>query len=49
LLTHIGDGQRFVVHGAEKVTAFLEVESAIRAAKTEIQRKGLYRADFRSI
>jgi hypothetical protein len=29
---HRGDGQRFVVHAAEKVTAFLELESAIRTA-----------------
>jgi hypothetical protein len=28
---HRGDGQRFVVHADEKVTAFLELESVIRA------------------
>jgi len=28
---HRGDGQRFVVHADEKLTAFLELESAIRA------------------
>jgi hypothetical protein len=27
---HRGDGQRFVVHADEKVTAFMELESAIR-------------------
>jgi len=27
---HRGDGQRFVVHADEKLTAFLELESAIR-------------------
>ena len=30
---HRGDGKRFVVHADEKLTAFLELESAIRAAK----------------
>jgi hypothetical protein len=29
---HRGDGQRFVVHADEKLTAFLELESAIRVA-----------------
>jgi hypothetical protein len=28
---HRADGQRFVVHADEKLTAFLELESAIRA------------------
>ena len=28
---HRGDGKRFVVHADEKLTAFLELESAIRA------------------
>ena len=28
---HRGDGQRFVVHADDKLTAFLELESAIRA------------------
>jgi hypothetical protein len=28
---HRGDGKRFVVRGDEKLTAFLELESAIRA------------------
>ena len=28
---HRGDGQRFVVHADEKLTAFIELESAIRA------------------
>ena len=27
---HRGDGQRFVVHADEKVTAFLEMESAVK-------------------
>jgi hypothetical protein len=31
LLTHRGDGKRFVVHADEKLTAFLESESAICA------------------
>jgi hypothetical protein len=29
---HRGDGQRFVVHADEKLTAFLELESTIRAS-----------------
>jgi len=28
---HRGDGQRFIVHADEKLTAFAELESAIRA------------------
>jgi hypothetical protein len=28
---HRGDGKRFVVHAEEKLTVFLELESAIRA------------------
>ena len=28
---HLGDGKRFVVRADEKLTAFLELESAIRA------------------
>jgi hypothetical protein len=27
---HRGDGQRFVVHADQKLTAFLELESAVR-------------------
>jgi hypothetical protein len=27
---HRGDGQRFVVHADEKLTAFLELERAVR-------------------
>ena len=27
---HRGDGQRFIVHAEEKLTAFMELESAIR-------------------
>jgi len=30
---HRGDGKRFIVHGDEKVTAFVELESAIRLAR----------------
>jgi hypothetical protein len=30
---HRGDGKRFVVHADEKLTAFLELESTIRAAE----------------
>jgi hypothetical protein len=29
---HRGDGKRFVVHADEKLTAFVELESAIRAS-----------------
>jgi hypothetical protein len=32
LQTHRGDGKRFVVHADEKLTAFVELESAIRVA-----------------
>jgi hypothetical protein len=38
---HRGDGKRFVVRADEKLTAFLELESAIRAAEGS---KGLRRA-----
>jgi hypothetical protein len=31
---HRDDGKRFVVRADEKLTAFVELESAIRAAKT---------------
>jgi hypothetical protein len=31
---HRGDGKRFVVQADEKLTAFAELESAIRAVKT---------------
>jgi hypothetical protein len=30
LLTHPGNGKRFIVHADEKLTAFIELESAIR-------------------
>jgi hypothetical protein len=30
---HRGDGKRFVVHAGEKLTAFLELESAIRRVR----------------
>jgi len=33
---HRGDGKRFVVHADEKLTAFLELESAIWTAKLPI-------------
>src|SRR5205823_13699278 len=35
---HRGDGKRFVVHADEKFTAFIELESAIRACG-ELSRK----------
>jgi hypothetical protein len=38
---HRADGKRFVVHAEEKVTAFLELESAIRAGRPT---RGLRRA-----
>jgi hypothetical protein len=31
---HRDDGKRFVVHADEKLTAFVELESAIRAAES---------------
>jgi hypothetical protein len=31
--SHRGDGKRFVVHADEKLTAFIELESAIRACE----------------
>jgi len=34
---HRDDGKRYVVHADEKLTAFLELESAIRAAKKGVQ------------
>jgi hypothetical protein len=33
---HRDDGKRFVVHADEKLTAFLELESVIRAASLEL-------------
>jgi len=33
---HRGDGKRFVVRADEKLTAFLELEAAIRRATAEI-------------
>jgi hypothetical protein len=33
---HRDDGKRFVVRADEKLTAFLELESAIRAAGVEV-------------
>ena len=40
---HRGDGKRFVVHAEEKLTAFVELESAIRAAANGLtfNRSGL--------
>ena len=32
--THRDDGKRYVVHADENLTAFVELESAIRAART---------------
>jgi len=34
---HRDNGKRFVVHAEEKLTAFLELESTIRAATVDIQ------------
>jgi hypothetical protein len=34
-MAHRGDGQRFVVRADEKLTAFVELEAAIRAASVE--------------
>jgi hypothetical protein len=31
---HCGDGERFVVHADEKLTAFVELESAIQSGRT---------------
>jgi hypothetical protein len=33
---HRGDGQRFVVRADEKLTAFIELESAIRACAVAV-------------
>jgi hypothetical protein len=38
---HRGDGKRFVVHADELLTAFLELESAIRRATTFSDRRKL--------
>ena len=35
---HRGDGERFVVHADEKLTAFLEFELAIRSQKEKMKR-----------
>jgi hypothetical protein len=38
---HRGDGKRFVVRADEKLTAFLELESAVRAVSySNVPRKG---------
>jgi len=39
-----GDGNRFIVRSDEKLTAFLELESAIRSGRT---RKGLGSGEIR--
>jgi hypothetical protein len=36
---HRGDGKRFVVHADEKLTAFIELESAIRARSIDKKRQ----------
>ena len=36
LVGHRDDGNRFVVHADEKLTAFLELESAIGAVSVEL-------------
>ena len=38
---HRADGRRFVVHGDEKLTAFMELESAIRADTSLATSHGL--------
>ncbi|HEU5247251.1 MAG TPA: hypothetical protein VFU09_09200 [Candidatus Udaeobacter sp.] len=35
---HRGDGKRFVARSDEILTAFMELESAVRAAAAEIQK-----------
>jgi hypothetical protein len=35
---HRGDGKRFVVHADEKLTAFIELEAAIRGKESRSQR-----------
>ena len=34
---HCDDGKRFVVHADEKLTAFLELEAATRAAQSAVE------------
>jgi hypothetical protein len=36
---HRGDGKRFVVHADEKLTAFMELEAAIRAGRAAHPKK----------
>ena len=36
---HRDDGKRFVVHAEEKLTAFLELDSAVRAAERRFHRQ----------
>jgi len=41
---HRGDGKRIVVHADEKLTAFLELESAIRGQRDGFLGKGVFPA-----
>jgi hypothetical protein len=41
---HRDDGKRFVVRADDKLTAFLELESARRPVKTDIETHGAVRA-----
>ena len=38
---HRGDGERFVAHAEELLTAFVELESAIRAADSQRIAEGV--------
>jgi len=44
---HRGNGKRFVVHGDEKLTAFLELESAIRKNSVDVVCRRLTELDSR--
>jgi hypothetical protein len=37
---HRDDGNRFVVHADERLTAFVEIESTIRVSKSTITSQG---------
>jgi hypothetical protein len=39
---HRGDGKRFVVHADEKLTAFVELESAIRSPAIWIDKSAAF-------
>jgi hypothetical protein len=41
LLTHRSDGKRFIVRADEKLTAFVELESAIRFVQLNRRQFGL--------